>query len=107
MKIAYSDRHQGHGGAQELNFNRMVPMWEKPERMDAILQELARRRFGTLVEPESFALDPIYRVHDPGYVAFLMRAYDLWQEQVGIGKFANATMFAMRGMKQASPRWAG
>jgi len=100
MKIAFSERHQAHGGAQELNFNRMVPMWEKPERMDAILKELARRRFGTLVEPESFGLEPIHRIHDPAYVGFLMRAYDLWQEQVGLGKFANATMFAMRGMKQ-------
>src|SRR5262245_62653087 len=100
MKIAYSDRHRGHGCAQELNFNLMVPMWEKPERMEAVLQELQHRRFGTLVEAESFALEPIHRVHEPAYVSFLMRAYDLWQEQVGIGKFANATMFAMRGMKQ-------
>jgi acetoin utilization deacetylase AcuC-like enzyme len=100
MKIVHSRKHQGHGGAQELNFNRMVPMFEKPERMDAILKELDRRQFGTLFEPESFGLAPVHRIHDPAYVDFLIRAYDLWQEQVGIGKFANATMFAMRGMKQ-------
>jgi acetoin utilization deacetylase AcuC-like enzyme len=100
MQIIHSLQHQGHGGAMELNFNRMVPMFERPERMDAILKELDRRQFGILIEPESFGLEPIHRIHDKAYVDFLARAYDLWQEQVGMGRFANATMFAMRGMKQ-------
>ncbi len=33
----------------ELNFKRMVPMFERRERMDAILKELDRRQFGILI----------------------------------------------------------
>jgi hypothetical protein len=49
MQIIHPRKHQRHGGAMELNFNRMVPMFERLERMDAILKELDRRQFGILI----------------------------------------------------------
>jgi hypothetical protein len=58
MQIIHSRKHQRHGGAMELNFNRMVPMFERLERMDAILKELDRRQFGILIagveDPEPY-----------------------------------------------------
>lgn len=100
MKIVYGNNHRGHAGAEELMHNRFVPMFEKPERMDRILARLREARFGELVEPNRFPLDPVYRVHDPRFVTFLETIWPRWQSETGIDGFATAYMFGMRGMKQ-------
>jgi acetoin utilization deacetylase AcuC-like enzyme len=100
VKIVYGRNHRGHSGAMELMFNRMVPMFDRPERMDKILGRLEDCGYREILEPDSFGLDPIHRVHDPGFVAFLKSAYNRWEEEVGDGRFATAYMFGMRGMKQ-------
>jgi acetoin utilization deacetylase AcuC-like enzyme len=101
MKIVYGPNHRGHSGAMELMFNRMVPMFESPERMDQIIRRLKECSFPTPLEPDSFGLDPIHRVHDSGFVAFLISAYKRWEEETGDTQFATAYMFGMRGMKQS------
>ena len=78
MKIIYSNDHRGHAGGKELIDNRLVPQFEKPARMDMILDRLRETGFGTLKEPERFGLEPLLKVHDPGYVAFLSEAYAQW-----------------------------
>ena len=100
MKIVYGSRHQGHSGGMEMNYNRFVPMFEKPERMDQILARLKEVSFGELVEPHHHGLAAVHRIHDPGYVTFLKTAWDRWQKDVGVEGFATAFMFGMRGMKQ-------
>ena len=101
MKVVYGPNHRGHTGAMELMFNRMVPMFDRPERMDQILVRLRECGFPAPLEPDSFNLDAIYRVHDPRFVSFLMSAHGRWQEEMGDGSFATAYMFGMRGMKQS------
>jgi acetoin utilization deacetylase AcuC-like enzyme len=101
MKIVYGLNHRGHSGAMELMFNRLVPMFESPERMDRILGRLKECNFPAPVESDNFSLDPVHRVHDPGFVAFLMSAYKRWEEETGDTHFATAYMFGMRGMKQS------
>jgi acetoin utilization deacetylase AcuC-like enzyme len=100
MKIVYSSKHRDHGGAMELMFNRMVPMFERPERMDQILIRLKECGFPPPIEPEVFGLDPVHRIHDRGFVAFLMSAHTRWRKEMGGSGFATAYMFGMRGMKQ-------
>ena len=84
----------------ELMYNRMVPMFEKPERMDHILARIRECAFGELVEPHQYGLEAVHRVHDAGYVNFLRTAYERWERETGIGGFATAYVFGMRGMKQ-------
>jgi hypothetical protein len=48
MKIAYGNKHHRHCGAKELMYNRMVPMFEKPERMSISLRAFANS-FGELL----------------------------------------------------------
>jgi acetoin utilization deacetylase AcuC-like enzyme len=83
----------------ELMFNRMVPMFDRPERMDQILERLRECGYADLREPQVFGLDPIHRIHDPEFVAFLVCAYERWTREVAGGGFATAYMFAMRGMR--------
>lgn len=100
MKIVYGDRHRGHFGAEELMYNRMVPMFEKPERMDQVLARLRDVKFGELVAARPFELNAVHRVHDPRYVEFLRTAHHRWTTETDIGGFATAYVFGMRGMRQ-------
>ena len=100
MKIVYGSGHHGHSGAMEMMYNRFVPMFEKPERMEQILARLRETGFGQLLEPDPHGLDAVHRVHDPAYVRFLETAWERWEKEMGIGGFATAYMFGMRGMNQ-------
>ncbi|WP_373502317.1 histone deacetylase family protein [Aestuariivirga sp.] len=100
MKIVYGSGHHGHSGAMEMMYNRFVPMFEKPERMEQILARLRETGFGQVIEAERHGLDAVHRVHDPAYVRFLETAWDRWEKEMGIGGFATAYMFGMRGMNQ-------
>ncbi len=81
VKIVYGSRHQGHAGAMEVNANRFVPMFEKPERMEQILGRLRETGFGTVMEADPHGLDAVHRIHDPGYVKFLETAWARWQSE--------------------------
>ena len=58
MKIVYSEDHRLHAGAMEMINGEMLPMFEKPERMDMILKRIADLGFGEMLEPESFDGSP-------------------------------------------------
>ncbi|MDQ0301250.1 histone deacetylase family protein [Ancylobacter polymorphus] len=78
MKIIHSPRHLGHSGHVELMNGRVVPAFEKPERVAMILNAIGERPFGTLIEPAAHGLDPLMKVHDEDYVRFLGEAWKLW-----------------------------
>ena len=100
MKIVYGNRHHGHSGGMEMLYNRLVPMFEKPERMDQILKRLDETGFGKRLDADHVELDAVHRVHDPRYVRFLETAWDKWQAEMRLDGFVTAYMFGMRGMKQ-------
>ncbi|WP_395686528.1 histone deacetylase family protein [Aestuariivirga sp.] len=100
MKIVYGDGHRGHAGAEELMYNRMVPMFEKPERMDQILRQLGRTGLTEIHVPTVHDLAAVHRVHDRRYVRFLETVYPRWVAETGIEGFATAYVFGMRGMRQ-------
>ena len=101
MRMIYSDTHQKHAGAMEYVNGQMVPMFEKPERMDMVLKRLSEVGFGDLHPPEAFGIEPILKVHEEGYVDFLQNAYARFREQAGEADFASGFVFAMRGLRQA------
>lgn len=80
MKIIHSPRHLGHSGHVELMNGRVVPAFEKPERVDMILKAIGARHFGPLIQPAAHGLDPVLKVHDADYVRFLSTAWELWTE---------------------------
>jgi len=103
MKIIYSEDHRLHAGAKEMINGEMVPMFEKPERIDMILQRIAELSYGEMQEPESFDLAPITAVHAEDYVDFLAEAFELWQKEAETD-FALPFVFPMRGLRQKPGR---
>lgn len=78
MKIFYSDSHRKRQAKTELYGGELRPPFECPERIDYILDELGRRNFGSIVPPQAFGMDPVYSVHDRGFVSFLETAWSEW-----------------------------
>ena len=101
MRTIYSDAHQKHAGAKEFVNGQMVPMFEKPERMDMVLKRMTEVGFGDLHPPQAFGIEPMLKVHEEGYIDFLKNAYGRFREHGDPGDFASGFVFAMRGLRQA------
>lgn len=79
MKVFYNPTHHQHyppfevfdGGEKVVNF-------EKPERMERILDALQSDPRFEICAPTDFGLAPIQAVHDSAYLDFLRTAYQEW-----------------------------
>jgi acetoin utilization deacetylase AcuC-like enzyme len=80
MKIFHNTRHAQHAGRQEMFRGRMVDCHEVPQRLQHVLDELARRPVGRLEQPaDDLPLDTaLQRVHSADYLDFLAHAWDDW-----------------------------
>ena len=80
MKIFHNTRHAEHAGRQEMFRGRMVDCHEVPQRLQHVLDELARRPVGTLAQPAAdLPLDAaLRRVHRADYLDFLASAWSEW-----------------------------
>ena len=80
MKIFHNTRHAEHAGRQEMFRGRMVDCHEVPQRLQHVLDELARRPVGTLAQPAAdLPLDAaLRRVHRADYLDFLASAWSDW-----------------------------
>lgn len=102
MYTVYSDNHRLHHGKAELIDGQMLPTYECPARADLVLDAVRQDRFGPIVGPSEFGLDPVRRVHDPRYVGFLQNAWDLWTAE-GRDCDALPLCWPVRGMRQVEP----
>jgi len=102
MLTVYSNDHQLHRGKFELSGGELVPYFECPERAELVLKSLQQANLGEIIEPDDFGLDPVHRVHDPRFVAFLQEAWELW---VAAGRTCDALpiSWAARGMRRIEP----
>ncbi|MCB1384505.1 MAG: histone deacetylase family protein [Nitratireductor sp.] len=98
MKIFYSQEHRKRQPKTELHGGTLRPPFECAERLDFILAELDKRRFGEIVAPGSFGIEPVTAIHDSGFVAFLETA---WQEWSALGYEGEAipTIWPTRTMR--------
>ena len=78
MKIIYSEKHRLRDSKTELFGGELVPPFERPSRMDLILKQIDLRSYGELIEPDSYGLEEVLRVHDAGYVEFMAGAWEEW-----------------------------
>lgn len=102
MDIVYSDRHGLRNAKTELYAGELVRPFECPERMDMILGRLADRGFGTRHDSQSFGLDPVRRIHDADYIAFLQTCWRDWTE-AGYKGEAIPTCWPSRDMPRSIP----
>ena len=88
MRIVYSDAHRGHDGAKEMRYDQMIPMCENPSRMDVIVEALRAQGHRDFADARSFGLEPVLRIHTPGFVDFLERCSPLWEAEFGTARTA-------------------
>ncbi len=67
------------------------------------MEGLANAGFDQMVEPESFGLEPIRRIHSPDYLAFLASAHEEWVRIQGVAESVDAIPLVFPTV-QAVPR---
>ncbi|MBU6329380.1 MAG: histone deacetylase family protein [Acidobacteria bacterium] len=81
MKVVHTPRHRGHDPKVEFESSSMHPAFEHVGRGEAIRAALAADPAFTLVEPDTWGIEPIAAVHDPGLIRFLGSVWSEYQQQ--------------------------
>ena len=100
MKTFYSPAHHAHAPNEEFEAGRLSPAVEVPERAERVRTEIERRKLGSILSACPFGDEPILRVHDSRFVAFLRSAYGDWRARYP-GDTADAipSAWPARGMR--------
>lgn len=102
MKIIYSEQHKLRDAKTELHGGELVQPFERPSRMEYILDRITNTGFGDLTPPKDFGMETILSVHDNGYVEFLQRVWDDWVAE-GFKGEAMPTTWPARRMRDKRP----
>jgi acetoin utilization deacetylase AcuC-like enzyme len=78
MITLYSEEHHYQKATAELIDGKFLPPFELPERAEMVLAQVRLAKLGDVLPPKEFGLDPILRVHDAKFVAFLETAWNEW-----------------------------
>ncbi len=98
MHTVFSPLHAGHSGNTELMDGRIVPAFEKPERVEMIRARVAAVGLGPILPPGEHDLATARQVHRPGYIDFLSRAWPLWAA-AGRDGSAMASFWPVHGLR--------
>ncbi len=101
MLTFYNEHHAQHRGRFEMFRGEMTPCFEKPERAELVVAELARRGLGKIVTPHGVPLVSLERIHTPRYLHFLRSAWNDWLalDPANAGKDAFPSVWPIRGMR--------
>ena len=102
METIYSEKHRLRDAQTELYGGELVYPFERPSRMDYILDRLNTVKLGSITAPDPLDMAPVMAVHDAGYVAFLERAWPDWVA-AGFKGEAIAANWPARRMAQTCP----
>lgn len=104
MHIVYNHLHEKHHGRGELNDGQIMPCFEKPQRVEFIINEIKNRKLGELINPEKFDVSTIEQVHDKGYIEFLQTAWAQWTLEHG-DTDALPLIYPGRGLRNIIPEY--
>ena len=79
MKTFFSEDHRLHFPQAELSGGEFVTPYERPSRVEYILNRLKERQIGDIVDPGPMDMAPVRGLLDAGYLAFLETAWDDWK----------------------------
>lgn len=102
MLTIYSDNHQKRDAKTELCGGLLIEPFEKPSRMDFILERLKSQNIGDIIAPQDYGLETILKIHDAGYVSFLETCWSEWVA-AGMQGEAIASSWPARRMVQKCP----
>lgn len=78
MRTIYSDKHRLHMSPGEFGFGEVVAAFEKPERVEIVLDRIREVGLGVVEPPNEFPLERISAVHAPFLLDFLRTAHGEW-----------------------------
>ena len=97
MKTIYSDKHKLRNAKTELYGGELVKPFERPERIDFIIDEIKSKNFGEIIEPKEIDFNIINKIHDEDYISFLDNAWNEWEKE-GFNGEAIPTVWPSKSM---------
>jgi len=104
VKIYYSDDHHLHFPKGEIYGGEFVVPFERPARMDYVLDRLKKVGMTDISGPGDIDMGPVNKIHDAGFLSFLETAYDDWKA-AGFGGDVIAVSYPARRMQQRVPTY--
>ncbi|TNJ40149.1 histone deacetylase family protein [Phaeobacter sp. B1627] len=97
MRVVYSEDHRLHFPQAELSGGQFVTPFERPSRVEYVLNRLKERQLTDIIAPDAVDMEPVRALLDPGYLSFLETAWDEWKKEGMAGEIIAANVPA-RGM---------
>lgn len=102
MKTIHSTLHEQHAPTTGFSLGKIIENFEKPSRVQFILNELKKRQFGSVIAPESFSHEAILKIHSADYLTFLQNAHKEWMAG-GFEGNATASIFTVAHNRTKPP----
>ena len=106
MLTVFSENHVLRDAKTELFGGLLVTPFECPARVEYILDRLKLVNLGKIIAPDSYGLEPIARIHDRAFLAFLENCWNEWVNKGYKGE-AIPTVWPARDMQQRIPDHIG
>jgi acetoin utilization deacetylase AcuC-like enzyme len=103
MKTVYSEDHRLHFPQAELAGGQFVTPFERPSRVEYVLQRLREVGMTDIAAPDAFDPAPVARLHDAGYLEFLKTGWDAWKAAGFAGEMIAASFPARRQNTERVP----
>ncbi|MBS8228086.1 histone deacetylase family protein [Vannielia litorea] len=97
MRTFFSEDHRLHFPQAELTGGQFVTPYERPSRVEYVLNRLKEQGLADIVAPDAPDMAPVEKLLDPGFLRFLETAFDEWKAAGMAGEVIAAGMPA-RGM---------
>jgi acetoin utilization deacetylase AcuC-like enzyme len=97
MRTLYSENHRLHFPQAELSGGQFVTPYERPSRVEYVLNRLRERKLTDIVAPDEVDMASVQALLDPGYLTFLQTAWDEWKAAGMAGEIIAANV-PTRGM---------
>jgi acetoin utilization deacetylase AcuC-like enzyme len=102
VKTIHSDDNRLHFPQGELYGGELVTPFERPSRVEFVLNELKARGFTDISAPGRYSPAPVRKLHDARYLKFLETAWDEWMAAGYRGEIIPTT-FPARRMQMREP----
>lgn len=102
MITIYSEDYKLRDSKTELAGGCLVEPFERPSRVEYILNEVRSRKLGAIRAPDQFGMEPVVQIHHVDYIEFLSTAWDEWIREGYTGE-AMTTCWPARRMSQRRP----
>lgn len=79
MKTVHSEDHRLHFPQGELYGGELVTPFERPSRVEHVLNRLRERGFSAPLAPDALDMGPVRRIHDADFLDFLETGWSEWE----------------------------